>query len=196
MKKTLFSAALAATFGLVAMQASASDGQITFTGNITDSTCVVIGGAGTDGATGNVTVTLPTVSSGAFAAAGATAGDTPFSLIVKDNGGGKCADGTKVTLHFDGATAPATGGFTGTMVDSASGRLNNLTGTGQATNVQVGVYDNTGAAINMWTSANSPQATVSGGQATLNYVAKYYATAAAPGAGAVKTAVMYSLQYN
>jgi major type 1 subunit fimbrin (pilin) len=196
MKKTLTSAALAAAFGLVALQASASDGQINFVGKIVDGTCVVTGGAGTDGATGNITVTLPTVQRTAFAAAGATAGDTPFTLIVKDNGGGKCVDGTKVSLHFDSASTPTQGGYTSAMVDSASGRLNNLTAAGQASNVQVALFDGNGDAINLWTSSGSPVATVTSGQATLNYVAKYYALAAAPGAGKVNSAVMYSLQYN
>jgi len=81
MKKTLFSTALVAALGLVAMQSSASDGQINFTGKITATNCTVNGGTGTDGAAKNITVPLDTVSTASLASAGATAGDHPFSLV-------------------------------------------------------------------------------------------------------------------
>jgi major type 1 subunit fimbrin (pilin) len=196
MKKTLFSAALAATLGFVALQAQASDGTITFTGQITDAICTVTGGAGTDGAAKDITVKLDTVSVNALAANGQTAGDHPFSLIVAGGTGGNCADGTKVTLHFDGATTPS--GFASAMVNPATGRLKNKTpGTGgMANNVEVGVLNTNGSQINLWTSSGSPQATVSGGKAQLDYVAQYVATGGAATVGLVNTAVMYSVIYN
>ncbi|WP_426270107.1 fimbrial protein [Dyella kyungheensis] len=194
MKKTLFTAALAAAFGLVAMQASASDGQINFTGKITATNCTVNGGTGTDGAAKNITVPLDTVSTAALASAGATAGDHPFSLVFGGSGSAGCTDGTKVTLHFDSAATPS--GYTSTMVNSATGNLKNTTATGAATNVEVGLTTPSGSAINMYTSNGSPQATIASGTATINYVARYVATGGASTAGDVATAVMYSVIYN
>lgn len=194
MKKTLFAAALAAGFGLVAMQASASDGQINFTGLITATNCTVNGGTGTDGAAKNITVPLDTVSTDALASAGATAGDHPFSLTFGGGSSSGCTDGTKVSLHFDSAATPA--GYTSTMVDSATGNLKNNTGAGFATNVEVGLTTSSGSAINMYTSNGSPQATIAGGTATINYVARYVATGGASTAGTVGSAVMYSVIYN
>jgi len=194
MKKTLFSAVLAATFGFVALSAQASDGQINFTGKITATNCTVTGGTGTDGAAKNITVPLDTVSTAAFSAAGSTAGDHPFSLVFGGTGSAGCVDGTKVTLHFDSATTPS--GYTGTMVNSATGNLKNTTVTGAATNVEVGLLTPAGSKINMYTSSGSPQATIASGTATINYVAQYVATGGVPTAGDVATAVMYSVIYN
>lgn len=194
MKKTLFSAALAAAFGLVAMQASASDGQINFTGKITATNCTVTGGTGTDGAAKNITVPLDTVSTNSLSSAGATAGDHPFSLVFGGSGSSGCTDGTTVTLHFDSAATPT--GYTGTMVNASTGNLKNVTGTGKATNVEVGLTTPAGSQINMYSSNGSPQATIASGSATINYVARYVATGGAATAGDVATAVMYSVIYN
>ncbi|KLD63944.1 fimbrial protein [Dyella japonica] len=193
MKKTLFSAVLAATFGFVALSANASDGQITFTGEITDGTCTVTGGAGTDGATKDITVKMDKIQATALAADGAKAGDHPFTLTVAGGSSGTCADGTKVSLHFDGTASTTLGA---SLVNSATGRLKNLSGAGQATNVEVAVLNVDGSPVNMWTSSGSPVATVAGGKATLNYVSQYVATGGAATVGLVKTAVMYSVQYN
>lgn len=194
MKKTLFSAALAVAFGLVAMQASASDGQINFTGKITATNCTVTGGTGTDLAASNIGVKLDTVSANSLSSAGATAGDHPFSLVFGGSGSTGCIDGTKVTLHFDSAATPT--GYSSTMVNSATGNLKNTTATGAATNVEVGLTTSGGSPINMYTSNGSPQATIASGTATINYVARYVATGGAAQPGDVATAVMYSVIYN
>ena len=194
MKKTLFSAVLAATFGLVALSANASDGQINFTGLITATNCTVTGGTGTDGAAKNITVKLPTVSTAAFAQAGDTAGDQPFQLIFGGSGSSGCIDGTKVSLNFDSVTTPA--GYASAMVNQATGNLKNTTATGAATNVEVGLVTSAGSPINLYTSIGSPQATITSGTATIGYVARYVATGGLPTAGNVATAVMYSVRYN
>lgn len=193
MKKTLFSAVLAATFGFVALSAHASDGQITFTGEVKAGNCIITGGAGTDGAATNITVKLDPVQATALATDGATAGDHPFTLKVSGGSSGTCADNSAISLHFDGTAATSLGQ---TLVDQSTGRLKNQTGTGQATNVEVGVLNTNGSPINLWTNAGSPVATVSGGTAQLNYVAQYVATGGAAQVGLVNTAVMYSVQYN
>jgi|GEM_PF-156572 len=197
MKKIILSTALAAVLGMSALApqaASASDGNLFFNGKITDTTCQVTGGTGTDGATKDITVTLDTVSTSALPA-GAHAGDKPFDLLIGGGSSVNCGNGTKVSLHFDGASTPT--GFASSMVDQTTGNLKNSTGTGFATNVEIGLLDVNSNPINLWTSTGSPQATVdSTGSATLHYVARYVATGGASTAGNVKTAVMYSVVYN
>lgn len=188
MKKTLFTAALAAAFGLVAMQASAADGTLTFKGLITDTTCTVTGGAGTDGAAQNITVTLPTVSTSALAADGQKAGDTKFSLVIGASGQTGCTNGKVVSLRFEPAQSP--------MIDSATGNLKNSTAAGMATKVEVGVLNAAMQQINFYTNANSTQATIANNTATLDYWAQYIATGGAATAGTVNTNVVYSLTYN
>lgn len=188
MKKTLFSAVLAATFGLVALQASASDGTITFNGDITDTTCTVTGGTGTDGAAQNVTVTLPTVSTTALGTAGQTAGDTQFQLIIGASGQTGCTNGKIASLHFEPSQSP--------MIDATTGNLKNSTASGSATNVQVAVLNDKKAVINLNTSANSTQATIANNTATLTYYGQYVATGGASTAGTVNTNVVYSVAYN
>jgi len=187
MKKTVFSAVLAATFGLVALQASASDGTITFTGDITDTTCTVTGGTGTDGAAQNVTVKLPNVSTTSLAA-GQTAGDTQFQLIIGASGQTGCTNGKIASLHFEPSQSP--------MVDATTGNLKNSTASGSATNVQVAVLNDKKAVINLNTSANSTQATIANNTATLTYYGQYVATGGAATAGTVNTNVVYSVAYN
>ena len=75
MKKTILSAALVAVMGVAAFApkiASAADGTITFTGNITATTCTITGGGAASG-TGDIQVDMPTVSTAALPS-GATAG--------------------------------------------------------------------------------------------------------------------------
>lgn len=188
MKKTLFTAALAAAFGLVAMQASAADGTITFTGLITDTTCTVTGGTGTDGAAQNITVAMPTVSVTALKADGQRAGDTPFSLVIGGSGQTGCTNGKVVSLRFEPAQSP--------MIDATTGRLKNSTAAGMATLVEVAMLNAAKSDINLYTSANSTQATIANNTATLNYWAQYVATGGASTAGTVNTNVVYSLTYN
>jgi hypothetical protein len=80
MKKTIFSAVLAATFGFVALApqyAAAADGTITFNGKVTDVTCTITGGGAATG-TGDITVQLPTVSASALPAGATAEGIEPF----------------------------------------------------------------------------------------------------------------------
>jgi len=196
MNKTLFAALLAAGASIVSLapkQAVASDGALDFNGLISDTTCTLHGGDGTDGATKNIGVTLDTVSVAALDTAGKTADDHVFSLILGGAGQTGCADGTKVSLKFSAIEVPA--GYASAMVDMATGNLKNTTGAGYATNVQVALLTANGTPINLMTSSGSPEAVVTNNQAQLDYMAHYVATGAAT-PGDVKTAVMYSLVYN
>ena len=196
MNKTLLAIVMAAVgiAGVASQQAIASDGQLNFTGLVSDISCSVTGGIGTDGGVKNISVPLDTVSEAALTTNGMTAGDHPFTLIIGGAGQTGCTDGSKVSVHFDANIIPA--GFASAMVDPVSGNLKNQTGAGYATNVQVGLVNPNGWPMNFSTSDGVPEATIENGTATLNYVARYVATGGAATAGDVKTAVIYSLVYN
>ncbi|MDR0184018.1 fimbrial protein [Lysobacter arvi] len=188
MSKTLICAALFSALGFTSLSAAAADGKITFTGTISDVTCTIKGGDNTNGGTSNFTVTLPSVSTTALAAAGQTAGDTPFSVIVGGSGQSGCKDGKIAKLWFETSTP---------TVDAANGgRLKNTASAG-ATNVLVGLLNKANAPIDLSdnTGVDGSEETIADNTATLQYTAQYYATGAA-GAGDVNTYVNYSVVYN
>jgi major type 1 subunit fimbrin (pilin) len=176
---------LGAAFAALPGHALASDGTITFTGSIDASTCTI----STTGTGGSFTVALPKVSSGVLSATGQTAGDTAFTIRLTG-----CSDiAGNVSTNFE----------TGVAVDQASGRLNNTAATGGATNVQIQLLnanDSTpiviGGAPGSQNSHEVPLAsdgaTPPAGNATLSYIARYYATGVST-AGAVASQVTYSL---
>ncbi|WP_201312559.1 fimbrial protein [Dyella sp. EPa41] len=192
MNKTLLSMALAAVCAVVAwapQAASAADGTLTFKGNITTVTCDVTGGAGTGGGTGDIIITLPTVGVSTLAAANQTAGATPFSLTIGGTGATGCTNGKIASLNFEPASSP--------LVNATTGNLKNTTGTGYAQNVEVALVNAaTSQPVNLYTSANSPQATIAGNTATLNFIAQYIAVGTAATEGLVDTNVEYSVTYN
>ncbi|MDO5686314.1 MAG: fimbrial protein [Neisseria sp.] len=152
----------------------AKDGTVTINGEVVSQTCTV------DAGSVNKTVTLPKVPTTALPTAGTTAGDTPFSLVFNN-----CSVGDVYAYFLPGAnTVAATG---------------NLKNNGVATNVEIALYNTDDSKIKL----NDPAATqnsasvnvgTAGGTATLNYVAKYYATGQAT-VGAVTTSVDYNIAY-
>lgn len=201
MKKTALSAILATAFGVAALapqHASATDGTIKFEGEITDATCTITGGGAAAG-TGNITVTMPTVGKAALDAAGSTAGDSPFQLIL--GGGTDCTNGKTAALWVETSSTPA--------LDNATGALKNITGTAAAVQVRlvnpannqkIDLAINTPVTngVTVLSGSNQPAATILGNSATLNYVAQYLnpSTIGAVGAGSVNTYLTYSMQYN
>jgi major type 1 subunit fimbrin (pilin) len=177
--------AVGATLAALSGHALASDGTITFTGSVDASTCTVV----TTGTGGSFTVALPQVSSGTLAAVGKTAGDTAFTIKLTG-----CSDiAGNVSTNFEAGTA----------TDLSTGRLNNTTLAGGATNVQIQLLNATngspivvgspGASQNSQSVAlTSDGATPPTGIATLNYFARYYATGAST-AGSVSSLVTYSM---
>lgn len=186
MNKTLL--CMAAAVGLAVVgTASAADGKINFTGDITDVTCTVTAGPGTTGSNGNFAVAMGSVNKSALATVGARAADTKFSLIVGGSGQTNCTNGKVVKLRFEPAQSP---------VDMATGKLTNAAGT--AAVVQVGLLNKNKADINLANpndTANIGE-TITGNTATMNYWAQMYAPATGVTSGTVDTFVMYSLQYN
>lgn len=154
--------------------AHASDGQITFSGQVTAQTCTINGG------TSAVSVTLPTVSVGTLASAGATAGRTPFQIALTG-----CNPTTgNVSVYFE----------PGATVDATNHRLING---GTATNVAVQLRNVDTSVIqlgNAQGSQSSQVAALSSGAATLRYFGEYYATGTAS-SGTVSTSVNYTIAY-
>ena len=188
MNKTIASAALFTALATASMSAAAADGKITFTGTIQGAICIIKGGDSTDRGTSNFTVALPNVSVTALSSAGASAGDTPFSVIVGGPGQTGCTNGKIAKMWFETSTP---------TVDAANGgRLKN-TASGGAGNVLVGLLNKTGAPINLSNNSggDGSKETIAGNTATLRYTAEDYATAAAA-AGAADTYVNYSVVYN
>lgn len=172
--------ALAMSFG---QQAMASDGTITFNGEVTDVTCSVTA----NGATGNATVALPTVAASALNGLNQTAGATPFAISLSGCTGTLTA-AKNVAVYFE----------PGTNVNVA-GRLSNNASTTPATNVDIALYrasDVVNPLVLGVTPGEAYGAIPSGGvgTTTMNFVAKYYATGTAT-SGKVSSNVTYSIIY-
>lgn len=179
MKKALL-ASLISAVTLAPIAAHAVDGTLSFNGSITGQTCVINGG------NPDMTVTLPRLSTSSLKD-GQQAGFTPFQIVL---------------TQCDPATGRANTYFEyGPSVDTTTNQLKIDTAAGSARNVQIRLMndDATSSQILVGKSAaeqNSKDAAITGGNATLKYVAAYSATGGAATAGAVTTRVRYSMQYN
>lgn len=177
MKKILFVASIAM---LGISSGHATDGTLTFTGKITDSTCKISNPGP------SFTITLPTVSTTTLSATGNVAGRTPFQLTLTE-----CSV-TNVTAYFE----------PGSTVNASNWRLNNQVATGAAQNVQIQILNSAGTLIQI--KAGGTDGSQSGsewvnvttlsGSANLIFAAEYYATGATT-AGLVSTSVQYTLIY-
>jgi major type 1 subunit fimbrin (pilin) len=189
MKQRMTFAAAITSMSVIALmsmnQAHAADGTITINGAVSDTTCSINGIA--SGSAANVTATLPTVTAGALATAGATAGTSNLGDI-KLSLTGCSGTATKAVARFEN----------GATVDQSSGYLINQASASPATNVQVRLLNQNMQPINITTNANNDivanGAAIAGNAATLNYFAQYYATGKAT-AGSVNTSVLYTMQY-
>lgn len=172
MKKTLIVAALVS--GALSAAAFADDGKINFVGAITDDACTV-----TNNMSNPLTVTLGTVSSKAFTAAGSTAAPTKFTIALTD-----CPDTAKsAKVKFDGTS------------DSNVNTILALTqDVGVAKNVGIQLADNNNTVIPLYTA--SPSYTLTEGDNNLDFVARYYATAANVTAGPANSTSNFTIIYN
>ncbi|MDN7452324.1 fimbrial protein [Burkholderia cenocepacia] len=183
LKKAIIPFLLASAGILSVSGAYASDGTITFNGNIIASTCKP------DGGPADLTVTLPPVSTTALGEAGKTAGRTPFNLMLT---GCATTEGnpTKVAVTFEA----------GPSVNQSTGRLTVDAGTSEAPgakNVEVQVLNDQQQPVKVGAAGDQGSQIVdigADGKAKMDYYAEYMATGAA-GAGAVNTRVQYSLSY-
>lgn len=154
------------------INASAADGQITFTGSIIANTCTVNSG------TNDLTVNLGVVPASALAVAGEIAGNQAFDIALSGCAGGA----TKVAAKFESLNLGADGFL----------KLNPAS---TASNVVIGIWDQGGILqpINGVVPTSS-YVDIASGSATLSYVAAYQATGAAQ-VGSANSQVAYTLSY-
>ncbi|MHC1479171.1 fimbrial protein [Frateuria aurantia] len=123
------------------------------------------------------TVVLPTVSTSALAAVGATAGRTGFHLSLD------CPANTRVAVSM--------------LSSLPSARVIGLSNpaAGGAANVGVQLLDSHFAPVNMFGVPQASVVTTVQGTLLLTYYAQYYLAAAGAGAGRVSASVTYTLTY-
>jgi len=190
MKSIKFASAIALAAGVLVMgnaQAqSANGGTIRVTGSVTDATCTITGGTGTDGGRGNVSVALDPVAATALAQSGDTANHKAFNLIIGGPGQGSCVNGKIADLRFNVASP---------RIDATTGTLTNALAD-QATHTNIQLTNGTAAGV---LNLASPATLVSSpaivaNTATISLGAQYYATGAAT-PGLVDTSVQYGVTY-
>ena len=173
MKKILLVAAAAAGLATLAPAfAAEGNGTITISGKVTATTCTIANN-------GNVTVTLPDVSTSSLATAASTSGRQAFAINLSG-----CSGTTVAKAYFE----------PGANIDPTTGNLRIATGVGKATNVQVQLYNADLSPINLF-SNNAKTTTLTSASGPVNFYAGYYATGQAT-AGDVNTSVIYTMQYN
>jgi major type 1 subunit fimbrin (pilin) len=191
MNRKILGCAALATSALSTSAAYASDGAITFNGRISTQTCDISG----DGGGTSFTVTLPTLSTGAFSSPGpimpevVAAGRTEFDIELSN-----CQPQSgNVSAFFE----------IGATVDVATGRLKNMAwGADAAEGIQIQILNVDGTPISLGKAA-SGSGTAQGakafalrsGAAKLSYAAEY---AVGPYAvpGLITSSVVYSIRYN
>ena len=180
MKLKLVTIAFFAAMG-IASSATAQDGQINFTGKITETGCKINGGV-----TSAQDVKLGEVSKTALPAAGDTAATTRFSLVLTE-----CPEdllGKPISVKYDGTP------------DNINTDYLQLTGAGSenvAEGVAIQLLNDDTSALPLGTS--SRPVTISNNAAeetTLNFFARYIATTDTVKAGDANGTVNFTLTYN
>lgn len=169
-----------------AYAASSPGGTVKFNGEIKAQTCSVVS------ADENQVINLPSVSVDSLNSNGKIAGSKVFTIRVE-----KCPSTlTSVTAHFE-----ANNGTTGydvlthNLTNVFQGTPSTTPPTSAAQNVQIRLFDKGGASQVQVGGTDGQFVQISGGEATMEYVASYFATAPAV-AGYVTATVAYSLAYN
>lgn len=171
---------LLACIAATAATAQASDGTINFNGSVIGTTCTIkVNGTTAPAA---ATVTLSPARDSDLNVAGKSTVPTPFVIDLT-----QCTATGKVSAYFE----------SGAGVDASTGRLKQNGGT--ASNVELQLYDNALGDPNSLIKAGQTQTAtarvqVVGGNASLKYGVKYYATGVAT-VGTVKGAVTYNIVY-
>ena len=169
--------ALVIAASLSPLLASASDGTLTFAGNLQTETCTITGPK-------DFTVTLPTVPVSSLVQVWDKAGDTPFSIAIS----GCTAGVTGANVYFE----------YGANVLSAHGTLKN---NGTATNVELTLYAVASdeqidlAPPSTFTQYTPLSNNVSSNAARLNFAVAYLAKGTVT-PGTVQSSVTYSMVYN
>lgn len=178
MKGKLAALALLTTVG-ISSTAFADDGTVNFTGNIIEAGCQVNSSIASP-----MTVKLGDVAKTDFAAAGDTAANTKFTLVLTN-----CPaelDGKQVVVKYDG---------TPNATDNDYLELTNAGGTGVATGVAIQLLNGDGSALPLGTDSKGTTVKASG-DTSLDFFARYIATNATVAAGSANGTVNFTLAYN
>lgn len=174
MQRSLLLAGIPLAMSVIAT-ATAADGTINFTGNVTDQTCTVEAGSA------NQTIPMGNISAKAFKTAGDTALPTKFSIALAG-----CPESvTKASVKFDGAYAQG---------NSTLLSLNEEKGV--ATGLGVAIYEADGTTqipMASFSTAQSVQKDISN---VFTYVAKYMATSDTVTVGPANATTQFSISYN
>lgn len=175
MKKNIIVATLVAAAAMTTVSAFAADGQINFSGSVTDASCNVI-----NATSGSLNVGLGKVSKTAFAAKGDT------------------ATATKFTLQVSGCPATTDGGvsvtFDGTSVSGDNSVLALTQEVGVATGVGIQLSDASQQVLPL--AVKSTTYPLTSGAANLDFTARYIATAASVTSGQANSVANFSIIYN
>jgi major type 1 subunit fimbrin (pilin) len=177
MNKRILALAIAAS--LLPLVATASDGTLTFGGELKAATCNITGSK-------DFTVTLPTVSASSFATTTDKVGDTLFSIAVS----GCTALLTGANVYFEH----------GPNVVSATGNLKNTASSGAATNVELSLFTTSGQPIDLAPPTGLGQYqpfanNLAANAGRLDFIVAYFSNGVVT-PGTVQSSVTYSMVYN
>lgn len=181
-------AAFIQTAGVSAATTVQEGGTITFTGIVSDATCIITGGDinNPSGTSADFTVRLPMVSPTQLDSAGKTAGTTDFFIKLS---GANCANDIVANVRFKALAA--------TPIDSVNGNLTNIEVVEKANNAQIRLLNKDKSPINLNNAATEKhqEVTIANNAAQFDYSAQYFATAAAT-PGKVLSTLGYDIEYN
>ncbi|KFK93154.1 MULTISPECIES: fimbrial protein [unclassified Serratia (in: enterobacteria)] len=175
MKKNLLAIAVLASSSVFSLHAAATDGDVKFTGEITDVTCKVDTGSATP-----LAVTLGKVAKTSFPDAGARASATKFTLQLS-----ACPDTiTSAKVKFDGTAIPGTNGLLA-LTDEA----------GVATGIGIELSDDSNSVLPLFTAskAYTLQKDVVN---NLDFVASYISTSKTITTGPANATASFTINYN
>ncbi|HFT1963470.1 TPA: fimbrial protein [Enterobacter ludwigii] len=170
MKKLAIMSTFISAFAL--HNAYATDGTVSFTGNITATACKI------DSSSNNVQ--MGSISTTAFGtSAGTTAAAKAFNIVLTN-----CPSGSQnINIRFDGTPEASNPSILALTPE-----------TGVATNVGIALYESNGSTL-IPLNTNSTPKTISTGTNTLPFVAKYMSTADAVTAGKASSAASFTIVY-
>ncbi|PYB80516.1 fimbrial protein [Pseudomonas soli] len=152
----------------------AADGTISFSGSISNQTCVIEGNSGVTAKT----VPMDRVAASSMSTVGQVAGRKGFSLALTG-----CTGSSALVRFEQGAT-----------VDAATGNLINQASDGS--NVQIQILNANFEPINLQTNEGSISTAINDKAASVKFYAQYIAATAAATAGQVTSSVQFSMDYN
>jgi major type 1 subunit fimbrin (pilin) len=174
MKTKLVAVAITATTMLTLSHAVvAADGQIDFTGSVTDTACIM--DIGTDN---KMTVALGNVDTASFSGVDSTSSATEFNIKLKS-----CPEATNASVKFDGTT-----------VAGKNDVLALTSGTGVATGVGIQIKDKSSKVVNFYNATDSYPLTE--GDNTLPFHASFIQTDTTVVAGTANATAQFTLNYN